>query len=192
MSHQVDYLPVAVAVGNNADTQANFQGSGYQLDGFINGVAVPQQFNKIVRQSSMQAAALANFISNELGIDVIDDGNLTTLITNLTNAIMAAARNNGNAIVLGATSTPTWDVSQGRIFEMTLTSSVTGLTITNVSPGDRLFVIIHQDATGGHTFTMPSALPMSAIATGASQTSTQAFIVGVAGNIWPIGPMIVS
>jgi hypothetical protein len=87
----IDYLPVATAIGNNADSQVNFAGSGYQTLGFQTGIALPQQANKIWRQTSMMCAALAHFISNVLGINVLDDGNLTTLTTNLTNAITAGA-----------------------------------------------------------------------------------------------------
>jgi hypothetical protein len=161
MSHQIDYLPVAVAVGNNADTQANFQGAGYQLNGFVNGVAQPFQANKMWRQSSMLAAALANFISNELNIDVVDDGNLATLITNLTNAVMQAARNASNTIVsVPFSATPIFDASQGSIFEIVLTGNVTSSTLINVAPGQRLSFIIHQDATGGRTFVAPANLPL--------------------------------
>jgi hypothetical protein len=90
-SPTVDYLPVATAAGANVDSQATFAGSGYQTTGFQNGLAIPSQINKALRQGSMLAAALANFISATLGISVIDDGNLATLITNLTNAIKTAA-----------------------------------------------------------------------------------------------------
>jgi hypothetical protein len=76
----VEYLPVCTGVGNNADSQADFAGSGYQELGFVIGVALPQQANKCWRQSSMFAAAWANIIANTLGISVPDDGNLTNLI----------------------------------------------------------------------------------------------------------------
>ena len=92
MPHEVDYLPVATGTGNNSDTQANFSGSTYQQQGFTTGIALPNQANKIWRQASMMAAALANFISNALNIDVLDDGNLTALVTILTNAITAAVQ----------------------------------------------------------------------------------------------------
>ena len=89
MSYEVDYLPVATGTGNNADTQTNFAGSTYQQQGFVQGVANPAQANKLWRQSSIMAAALATFISNVLSINVLDDGNLGALVTNLTNAITA-------------------------------------------------------------------------------------------------------
>jgi hypothetical protein len=42
-----------------------------------------------MRQSSIVAAAVANFIANTLNTDVLDDGNLTNLTTNSTSAIQA-------------------------------------------------------------------------------------------------------
>ena len=92
MPLQVDYLPVATAVGANVDAQTTFAGSGYQTTGFQNGLAIPSQINKALRQHSMFAAALANLISTTLGINVLDDGNLAALITNLTLAITSIAQ----------------------------------------------------------------------------------------------------
>jgi len=99
MSLEVDYLPIATAGGANVDSQADFVGSGYQTLGFQAGLAQSKQLNKAWRQSSMMAAALANFISEVLGINVLDDGNISALITNLTNAILAAG-------LIGVNSTP--------------------------------------------------------------------------------------
>lgn len=89
MPPTVDYLPFATGVAANVDTQGNYAGSGYQVDGFAAGLAQSKQLNKVWRQSSMMSAALANFISNILGISVLDDGNLAALIANLTSAIAA-------------------------------------------------------------------------------------------------------
>jgi hypothetical protein len=91
MALEVDYLPVATATGANVDPQANFDGSSYQENGFTQGIATSAQANKILRQTSMFSAALANVISNILQIAVLDDGDLATLITHLTNMIPAAA-----------------------------------------------------------------------------------------------------
>jgi hypothetical protein len=191
MSLEVDYLPIATAAGNNADSQANFQGSGYQTLGFVNGIAQPYQINKGLRQSSMMAAAAANFISNELNIAVIDDGNLANLITNLTNAIISAAKGVTTAIVSVAYSaTPVFDASQGNSFEIVLTGPVTGSTLVNVSPGQTLRFVVKQDATGGHTFVPPANLPMAAINTAASKTNIQKFFVDSGSNVYAETPLV--
>ena len=192
MSLEVDYLPVATAAGNNADSQSNFQGSGYQTLGFQNGIAQPFQVNKIMRQSSMIAAAVANFISNQLNIEVVDDGNLAALITNLTNAIIAAARGVSTGVVTVAFSpTPVFDASQGSTFEIVLTGNVTSSTLVNVTPGQALTFIVKRDGTGGHTFVPPGNLPMAAIDTVASKTNIQDFIVDSGSNVYADGPVTV-
>ena len=192
MSLEVDYLSVATATGNNADTQANFQGSGYQTLGFVDGIAQPSQINKVMRQTSMVAAAVANFISNQLAIAVIDDGNLAALITNLTNAIISAASGVANRVVSVAFSaTPVFDASQGNTFEIVLTGDVTSSTLINAVPGMRLLFIVKQDGTGGHAFTPPLYFPMATITRTASAVNLQSFILDSASNVYPDTPLTV-
>lgn len=193
MSLEVDYLPVATAVGNNADTQANFLGSGYQTLGFTNGIAEPYQANKIWRQASMIGSAIANFISNALAISVLDDGNLANLITNFTNAIIATFKSAQNQIVSVAFSaTPIFDAGQGNTFEIVLTGNVTSSTLINISPGQPLRFIVKQDATGGRTFVPPVTVPMATIDTVASKTNIQKFIVDSGGNVYADSALIVN
>jgi hypothetical protein len=192
MSLEVDYLPVATAAGNNADSQANFDGSGYQQLGFVNGIAQPFQANKLWRQSSMIAAAVANFIANELNINVLDDGNLAELITNLTNAIVSAAKGGTTGVVsIPFSPTPVFDASQGNTFEIVLTGSVTSSTLVNVTPGQALRFIVKQDGAGGHPFVPPGSLPMAQISIAPSKTNIQAFIVDSGSNVYADSPLIV-
>jgi hypothetical protein len=96
----VDYKPFANGVGANVETQAQFLAdlgaSGSLQTGYVLGIAKSVQFNKVARQASMMSAALANFISNTLGTDVLDDGNLATLITALTNAVQQTSFTTGD------------------------------------------------------------------------------------------------
>lgn len=87
MALEVDYLPVAISGTANVDPQSSFAGSPYQLNGFVDGIASPQQANKIWRQCSMGAATVAGFVSGILGINVLDDGNLPGLLANFVAAI---------------------------------------------------------------------------------------------------------
>lgn len=91
MPLEVDYLPFAVSGVANVDSQSDFAGSSYQENGFApNSVpAQSKQLNKVWRQSSMFAAALAQFISNTLQINVLDDGNLSNLLANYQAALVA-------------------------------------------------------------------------------------------------------
>lgn len=95
MTHTVDYLPFANQPGANVESQNTWavddSPGGALSTGMVPGLAQSQQANKVWRQSSMMTAAIANYISQELGIDVLDDGVLSTLVTNFTNAINASA-----------------------------------------------------------------------------------------------------
>lgn len=85
----IDYIPFATGGGASVMSQAAYISAA--PNGVSNGLADPTFANKAWRQSSMFAAALANIISTSLGgINVLDDGNLTTLITNLTAALQVA------------------------------------------------------------------------------------------------------
>jgi hypothetical protein len=131
----VDYLPVATGGSANVDSQANFLGSGYQTNGFAVGIAEPFQANKIWRQSSMMSAALANFISTTLGINVLDDGNLPTLITNLTNAIQSAGASvNITPVTANASSSTVQGLMSGTIIPAN-SMNILGKTIRFIGSG---------------------------------------------------------
>lgn len=89
----VDYLPFATGgsadVTSQADWVAASSGGGYVQDGFSVGIAQPAEANKAWRQSTMVAAALATYVSQQLSSDVLDDGNLSALVTKIGNAIAA-------------------------------------------------------------------------------------------------------
>ena len=83
----VDYVPFATGGGANVYAPATYQALPVVGTGVEPGLADPQLANTTWRLSSMISAAVANFIANQLGISVLDDGNLTNLINNLTSAI---------------------------------------------------------------------------------------------------------
>jgi hypothetical protein len=94
----VDYLPIAAASTADVDSQADFDGAGYQINGFTVGATQPAEINKCFRQPSMFSSAWAYFISSVSDVSVLDDGNrpaLTTLIINalttFVNTLIAAA-----------------------------------------------------------------------------------------------------
>lgn len=83
----VDYVPFATGGGANVYSPATYQALAVIGTGVEPGLADPQLANTTWRLASMVSAALANFIANQLGISINDDGNLANLITNLTNAV---------------------------------------------------------------------------------------------------------
>lgn len=178
-----DYLPFATSGTANVDTQANYNNSTYQQNGFTNGIAQPFQANKVWRQSSMVAAAWATIAMQLLNQNVPDDGNLTNLIAQLKACIKFA----GLALqVVTFSANPTFDASQALDFEMTLTGNVTGSSLINLTAGQELTFIIHQDGTGSRTFVPPSNLPLATIDPGANKTTVQQFKVSSSLALYPI------
>jgi hypothetical protein len=84
---EVDYVPFATGGGANVYNPATYQALAVVSTGVEPGLADPQLANTTWRLASMISAAVAKFISNVLGIDVLDDGNLTNLVTNFTGAV---------------------------------------------------------------------------------------------------------
>jgi hypothetical protein len=91
MTLEVDYVAWATGVGANVYTPAVYQALAILGSGVEPGLADPQAANTTWRLASMTSAALANFISQQLGINVLDDGNLTNLIANLSSAISSGS-----------------------------------------------------------------------------------------------------
>lgn len=83
-------------------------------------------------------------------------------------------------------ATPIFDASTlskaQAAFEMTLTGDVTTSTIVNITEGQIVTFIIHQDGSGNHAFTFPGGVlgPSTPDLT-PSSTSVQSFIVGSDG-----------
>lgn len=88
----VDFKPFAIANDANVISQNDYLALAALQNGFLAGLAKSSEVNKVLRQASTISAALANFIANATNQNVVDDGNLATLIANLTAAISASAR----------------------------------------------------------------------------------------------------
>jgi hypothetical protein len=86
-----DFLPFATGAGadvlDQADYAAASTGGGFVENGQPSGIFPSVNFNKIARQGSIGTAALAAYIVQQLDVNVIDDGNLSEFVANLTAAI---------------------------------------------------------------------------------------------------------
>lgn len=78
-----DFLPFATAGGANVVTQSAYAALAALGTGYQSGVASSAQLNKTWRQSSIMAAVLAQFISDQTGANSVDDGTTSTLLSNL-------------------------------------------------------------------------------------------------------------
>lgn len=88
----VDYQLYAEAGDANVITQPTYVAAPWRLTGFVPGLAQSAEANKVWRQSAFMATALATFVSQQLGVDVLDDGNLSGFIANLISAVAIVAR----------------------------------------------------------------------------------------------------
>lgn len=95
-----DYKAVANDGAANVVTQAAYLaalGAGGSIEhGYQAGTALSALVNKTLRQSSVMAAAVAQMISDTLGIDVNDDGNVATLTANLKAALFLSSWSTGD------------------------------------------------------------------------------------------------
>lgn len=76
------------ASSTNIASQATYIASTDLADGVANGeVASSLISNKLFRQASAGMAVIGQFILNVLGVNVVDNGSLSTLVTQFTNAL---------------------------------------------------------------------------------------------------------
>lgn len=82
-----DIKAFAAAGGANVLTQAEYQALAALSTGFTSGKASAKEVNKAIRQATLVAAALAQFVSDRAAVDVLDDGNVAGLATKILEAV---------------------------------------------------------------------------------------------------------
>lgn len=92
-----DFLPFGTGAGANVLAQADYVALSARIAGFQSGTAKSIQLNKVWRQSAFISSVIAQYISDTLAVDVLDDGNASGLLTKLKAAI--AATNGGSMLV---------------------------------------------------------------------------------------------
>jgi hypothetical protein len=107
MTLEVDFVPFATGAGANVTAQSTYIAESTTSGGFVSGVAPSADCNKAWRQGTVMAAALANFIANALSENVLDNGSLSTLITQLTSAVQTVASAEATTVVDSALSSLT-------------------------------------------------------------------------------------
>ncbi len=89
-----EILPFGLGAESNVMTQAEYEAMSARSGGFSSGVAKSEQLNKVWRQSSFVASVLADFIANQSGNDVLDNGNTQQLLDSLELAIKKYSSDN--------------------------------------------------------------------------------------------------
>lgn len=91
MTAQNDYLAFAAGAGANVLTQAQLAALTSLASGFQSGVVTSAALNKLLRQHSVVAAAVAQMIADVTGQAVVDDGSVAGFEAKLEAAISALA-----------------------------------------------------------------------------------------------------
>lgn len=82
-----DFKAFATSGGANVLTQAQYIALTTLIaNGFQAGTAQSSQLNKVWRQASIMSAVLAQFVSDQTGLDVLDDGTTSNILANLKTA----------------------------------------------------------------------------------------------------------
>ncbi|HBQ0113424.1 hypothetical protein K4X42_26720 [Klebsiella quasipneumoniae] len=82
-----DFKPFATGSGANVLSQADYEALSALSSGFLSGKASSAQVNKALRQGTFIASCLAQFVSNELNINILDGGDANGFLANLINAL---------------------------------------------------------------------------------------------------------
>lgn len=97
-----NFKAFGIGAGANVTSQADYEGLAALVTGFQSGKASSAQINKALRQSTTIAALIGQFIA-AAGVDALDNGDMTTLVTNYLAALKsnlslktAASRDVGN------------------------------------------------------------------------------------------------
>lgn len=87
-----NFKPFAIGNSANVTSQADYEALAALLTGFTSGKASSAQINKAIRQSTVMAYVLAQFISDSAAVDVLDNGVPATILANLKAGLNAGYR----------------------------------------------------------------------------------------------------
>lgn len=97
-----NFKPFANTNSANVTSQADYEALAALLTGFQAGKASSAQINKALRQSSVMAYVLAQFISDSAATDVLDNGTPATILANLKAGLIANANSTARSRKLTA------------------------------------------------------------------------------------------
>ncbi|MEN4246991.1 hypothetical protein P9A06_20580 [Serratia marcescens] len=82
-----EFLTFGTAANANVLPNADYQALPARSSGFGSGVAKSEQLNKVWRQSSVMTSAMAQYIADSTGNDVLDNGDMAALNDGLSSAL---------------------------------------------------------------------------------------------------------
>lgn len=175
---EMDFLPFATGGGANVLDQPSYAAAGWVGTGFQDGIAVTPYLNKVWRQSSFVSAAVAQYIQNQLGIAVVDDGNLANFVTNLTNAIQTGANIKPAAIIAASANLNITAANYALGFLRTVAPAALNAQLPNNAQNGQEFVI--EDLANNFNAFPVTVLPPA----GDSIAGAAAWLCQVDGGSW--------
>ncbi|MGO4171543.1 hypothetical protein [Bosea sp. TAF32] len=150
-----DFLPFATAGGANVLPQSEWNALAARLSGYTAGVASSAQVNKGLRQGSVAAAMLGQFIVNRAGLDALDDGSVTNLLAAFEAAYRKQATNyvatvGGTANALTVTLDPApaaWSDLAGAPLRLRITTTNTSTAVTFSPNGLAAKAVAYNDGS---------------------------------------------
>ncbi|MFS7629608.1 hypothetical protein ACJ8BK_05420 [Klebsiella pneumoniae] len=82
-----NFKPFAVGAGANVSSQTDWENLVALSTGFTAGIARSEQINKALRQGTVMASVLAQYIVDTTNSDVLDDGDISGLVQKLKSSI---------------------------------------------------------------------------------------------------------
>lgn len=149
-----NFKPFAIASGSNVTSQTEWEGLIALSTGFTAGLARSAQINKALRQGTVMASVLAQFMAETTGEDVLDDGDtakLVSLITMSVNSVARSALPVGTPIPWPSDSLPAegnFAFMQGQTFSQTAYPLLAAAYPSGVIPDMRNWTIKGKPATG--------------------------------------------
>jgi len=82
-----NFKPFAIGAGANVSSQLEYEDLMALSTGFTAGIARSAQINKAIRQATVIASVLAQFMADKTGRDILDDGKTANLLQALNDAV---------------------------------------------------------------------------------------------------------
>ncbi|MGJ5822136.1 gp53-like domain-containing protein [Serratia sp. H402Y] len=186
-----EFKPFAIGEYANVLTQTEYEALPAVGAGYTAGIAKSEQLNKTWRQASVMSAVLGDFIAEQSGDDVLDDGDLNKLKLSLEKAIhqyLADSSVDGRYVlktqkVNGKSLSGDIALSSGDVGALPITGgTITGPINTLGDVGTQGGVVVFRHADG-HQTGVVAAYDDGSLAVSRSD-SGRGFGVDAAGNFY--------
>lgn len=118
-----NFKPFAVGAGANVLTQTEWEALVALSTGFTAGIARSGEVNKALRQATVMASVLAQYIADTSDSDVLDDGDVSALVVKLKTALnsiipsipVTSVNNKTGDVILGAGDVGAYPATGGQL-----------------------------------------------------------------------------